>query len=79
MYSANDKGNKQASELLIGNFAWDGQGQIAGRQRGINRPLNILFQGGQTPAPKSTSHGATSTKTRNTAKKRAAAEIRGTH
>ncbi len=68
MYSANDKGNKQVTELLIGNFEWDGQGQIAGRQRGINRPLNRLFQGGQTPVPKSASHGATSTKTRNTAK-----------
>ena len=24
MYSANDKGNKQVTELLIGNFEWDG-------------------------------------------------------
>ncbi len=56
MYSANDKGNKQASELLIGNFEWDGQGQSTGRQRGINRPLNRplnrVFQGSQTPRPK---------------------------
>ncbi len=51
MYSANDKGNKQPSEWLIGNVERDGQGQSTGCRKGMNR----LFQASsQTPDPQKT-------------------------